>query len=244
MSGEKVLSYCIIFGFVSWCWKVLKLKVVYFVCYKESYMKLFCISVINWNKIQDDKDLEVWNWLISNFWLLEKVLLLNDILVWQMLSVVEQQFIICVFMGFMLFDIIQNIVGVLLLMVDVIMLYEEVVLLNISFMEVVYVCFYSFIFFMLCQMKEVDVVYVWSEENLLFQCKVQIILVYYVSDELLKKKIVSVFLEFFLFYFGFWLLMYFFSCGKFMNIVDLICLIICDEVVYGYYIGYKYQIVL
>lgn len=36
-------------------------------------MKLSRISAINWNKIQDDKDLEVWNRLTSNFWLPEKV---------------------------------------------------------------------------------------------------------------------------------------------------------------------------
>lgn len=45
-------------------------------------MKFLRISVINWNKIFDDKDLEVWNRLISNFWLLEKVSLSNDIFVW------------------------------------------------------------------------------------------------------------------------------------------------------------------
>ena len=37
-------------------------------------MKLSRISAINWNKISDDKDLEVWNRLTSNFWLPEKVL--------------------------------------------------------------------------------------------------------------------------------------------------------------------------
>ena len=36
-------------------------------------MKLSRISAINWNKISDDKDLEVWNRLTSNFWLPEKV---------------------------------------------------------------------------------------------------------------------------------------------------------------------------
>lgn len=54
-------------------------------------------------------------------------------------------------------------------------------------------------------------------------------------------KVVFMFLEFFLFYFGFYFLLCFVSCGYFINIVDVICLIICDEVVYGYYIGYKYQ---
>lgn len=49
-------------------------------------MKLSRISAINWNKIQDDKDLEVWNRLTSNFWLPEKVPLSNDIPAWQTLK--------------------------------------------------------------------------------------------------------------------------------------------------------------
>ncbi|WP_435431423.1 isochorismatase family protein, partial [Shigella sonnei] len=40
-------------------------------------------SAINWNKISDDKDLEVWNRLTSNFWLPEKVPLSNDIPAWR-----------------------------------------------------------------------------------------------------------------------------------------------------------------
>lgn len=35
--------------------------------------------------------------------------------------------------------------------------------------------------------------------------------------------------------------MYWLSCVRLINIVDFIWLIICDEVVYGYYIGYKFQ---
>ena len=31
------------------------------------------VSAINWNKIEDDKDLDVWNRLTANFWLPEKV---------------------------------------------------------------------------------------------------------------------------------------------------------------------------
>lgn len=49
------------------------------------------ISAINWNKIEDDKDLEVWNRLTSNFWLPEKVPLSNDIPSWATLTPHEQQ---------------------------------------------------------------------------------------------------------------------------------------------------------
>ncbi len=73
------------------------------------------------------------------------------------------------------------------------------------------------------------------------QRKASLVLEYYQADEPLKKKIASVFLESFLFYSGFWLPMYWSSRGKLTNTADLIRLIIRDEAVHGYYIGYKYQ---
>ncbi|KDS01537.1 ribonucleotide-diphosphate reductase subunit beta [Salmonella enterica subsp. enterica serovar Heidelberg str. RI-11-014316] len=109
-------------------------------------MKLSRISAINWNKIQDDKDLEVWNRLTSNFWLPEKVPLSNDIPAWQTLSAAEQQLTIRVFTGLTLLDTIQNIAGAPSLMADAITPHEEAVLSNISFMEAVHARSYSSIF--------------------------------------------------------------------------------------------------
>ncbi|HGL5374957.1 TPA: class 1b ribonucleoside-diphosphate reductase subunit beta [Citrobacter farmeri] len=204
-------------------------------------MTLSRVSAINWNKIQDDKDLEVWNRLTSNFWLPEKVPLSNDIPAWQSLSAAEQQLTIRVFTGLTLLDTIQNIVGAPSLMADSLTPHEEAVLSNISFMEAVHARSYSSIFSTLCQTKDVDAAYAWSEENVPLQQKAQIILAHYASNDPLKKKIASVFLESFLFYSGFWLPMYFSSRGKLTNTADLIRLIIRDEAVHGFYIGYKYQ---
>ena len=199
------------------------------------------ISAINWNKIEDDKDLEVWNRLTSNFWLPEKVPLSNDIPHWQTLTAQEQQLTIRVFTGLTLLDTIQNTVGAPALMTDALTPHEEAVLSNISFMEAVHARSYSSIFSTLCQSKDVDAAYAWSEENAPLQRKAQLMLNYYQADEPLKKKIASVFLESFLFYSGFWLPMHFSSRGKLTNTADLIRLIIRDEAVHGYYIGYKYQ---
>ncbi|WP_249440367.1 class 1b ribonucleoside-diphosphate reductase subunit beta [Escherichia coli] len=198
-------------------------------------------SAINWNKISDDKDLEVWNRLTSNFWLPEKVPLSNDIPAWQTLSVVEQQLTMRVFTGLTLLDTLQNVIGAPSLMPDALTPHEEAVLSNISFMEAVHARSYSSIFSTLCQTKDVDAAYAWSEENAPLQRKAQIIQQHYRGDDPLKKKIASVFLESFLFYSGFWLPMYFSSRGKLTNTADLIRLIIRDEAVHGYYIGYKYQ---
>ncbi|WP_017349953.1 class 1b ribonucleoside-diphosphate reductase subunit beta [Pantoea sp. A4] len=202
------------------------------------------IQAINWNRIQDDKDLEVWNRLTTNFWLPEKVPLSNDLPAWQSLDKQQQQLTIRVFTGLTLLDTIQNVIGAPGLMPDAQTPHEEAVLSNISFMEAVHARSYSSIFSTLCNTSDVDTAYQWSEENGPLQNKARIVLEHYQADDPLKKKIASVFLESFLFYSGFWLPMYWSSRGKLTNTADLIRLIIRDEAVHGYYIGYKYQLAL
>ncbi|WP_312466337.1 class 1b ribonucleoside-diphosphate reductase subunit beta [Atlantibacter hermannii] len=204
-------------------------------------MTLTRISAINWNNIQDEKDLDVWNRLTSNFWLPEKVPLSNDIPSWQSLTPEEQQLTIRVFTGLTLLDTVQNSVGAPSLMPDSLTPHEEAVLSNIGFMEAVHARSYSSIFSTLCQTRDVDAAYAWSESNAPLQRKAQLILEHYRGDNALKKKIASVFLESFLFYTGFYLPVYWSSRGKLTNTADLIRLIIRDEAVHGYYIGYKYQ---
>ncbi|EHD20477.1 MULTISPECIES: class 1b ribonucleoside-diphosphate reductase subunit beta [Brenneria] len=199
------------------------------------------VQAVNWNKIEDDKDLEVWNRLTSNFWLPEKVPLSNDISSWGTLNAYERQLTIRVFTGLTLLDTIQNTVGAPTLMPDAVTPHEEAVLSNISFMEAVHARSYSSIFSTLCLTSEVDDAYRWSEENPSLQKKAAIILNHYRSDDPLMKKVASVFLESFLFYSGFYLPMYWSSRAKLTNTADLIRLIIRDEAVHGYYIGYKFQ---
>jgi ribonucleoside-diphosphate reductase beta chain len=63
------------------------------------HTKPAAVRAINWNRIEDDKDLEVWNRLTGNFWLPEKVPLSNDIPSWATLRPEEQQLTIRVFTG-------------------------------------------------------------------------------------------------------------------------------------------------
>ena len=200
------------------------------------------IPAINWNKIEDEKDLEVWNRLTGNFWLPEKVPLSNDVSSWASLTPAEQQLTIRVFTGLTLLDTMQNFVGAISLLPDAITPHEEAVLTNIAFMEAVHARSYSSIFSTLCLTKDVDEAYRWSEENAFLQKKAALVLDYYNGSDALKRKIASVFLESFLFYSGFYLPMYWSSRAKLTNTADLIRLIIRDEAVHGYYIGYKFQI--
>jgi len=200
------------------------------------------LEAINWNRVEDDIDLQVWNRLTSNFWLPEKVPLSNDIPAWKTLTKQEQELTIRVFTGLTLLDTVQNMVGAPTLMEDAVTPHEASVLANVAFMEAVHAKSYSSIFSTLCQTKEIDDAYRWSRENEFLNKKEDIVMKYYDGEDPLKKKVASVILESFLFYSGFYLPMYWASRSKLTNTADLIRLIIRDEAVHGYYIGYKFQV--
>ena len=199
------------------------------------------VTAINWNSIPDDKDLEVWDRLTGNFWLPEKVPLSNDIPSWGTLNDVEKQATMRVFTGLTMLDTIQGTVGATSLIPDSLTPHEEAVYTNIAFMESVHAKSYSSIFMTLASTPEINDAFRWSEENKSLQDKADIILNFYRGDDPLKKKIASTLLESFLFYSGFYLPMYWSSHAKLTNTADVIRLIIRDEAVHGYYIGYKYQ---
>jgi ribonucleoside-diphosphate reductase beta chain len=199
------------------------------------------LAAINWNKIEDDIDLQVWNRLTSNFWLPEKVPLSNDLSSWSKLTKEEQLLTIRVFTGLTLLDTVQNIVGAPTLMEDAVTPHEGSVLSNIAFMEAVHAKSYSSVFSTLCRTEDITEAFRWSAENEFLNKKEDIVMSYYHGDDPLKKKVASVILESFLFYSGFYLPMYWSSRGKLTNTADLIRLIIKDEAIHGYYIGYKFQ---
>jgi ribonucleoside-diphosphate reductase beta chain len=199
------------------------------------------VQAINWNRVQDEKDVEVWDRLTGNFWLPEKVPLSNDIQSWHTLTPAEQEMTTRVFTGLTLLDTVQGTVGAVSLIPDAVTPHEEAVYTNIAFMESVHAKSYSSIFSTLISTREIDDAFRWSEENDNLQRKAAIVMDYYRGDDPEKRKVASTMLESFLFYSGFYAPMYWSSRAKLTNTADLIRLIIRDEAVHGYYIGYKYQ---
>lgn len=199
-------------------------------------------TAINWNKIEDEKDLEVWNRLTNNFWLPEKIPIGDDLKSWATMTEVEKALTVKVFTGLTLLDTIQSEVGVPAIMPDAITPHEKAVLTNIDFMESVHAKSYSSIFSTLCSTEEINVAFEWAENNELLIKKKSLIALGYgdIATELTKKA-TSVFLESFLFYSGFYWPLYLSSRSKLPNTADIIRLIIKDEAIHGYYIGYKFQ---
>ena len=202
------------------------------------------VKPINWNRVEDPIDLDVWNRLTSNFWLPEKVPIANDIQSWASLTDHEKEVTKKVFTGLTLLDTIQATVGAMSLMPDARTPHEEAVITNIAFMESVHAKSYSNIFSTLCSTQEIDEAFRWSIENPFLNKKAEIVIDKYDGNDPLKRKVASTLLESFLFYSGFYWPMYLSSRSRLTNTADMIRLIIRDEAVHGYYIGYKFQLAL
>lgn len=198
-------------------------------------------KAINWNKIEDSVDFDVWNKLVSQFWIDTKIALSNDLQSWNTLTPLEKETTSKVFGGLTLLDTIQGSIGAISMIPDALTPHEESVLLNIGFMEAVHSKSYSSIFSTLLSTEEINDIFRWTEENPYLQNKVNIIEKHYKANDPLKKKIASTLLEGMLFYSGFYMPLYWSSRAKLTNTADIIRLIIRDEAVHLYYLGYKYQ---
>ena len=196
---------------------------------------------INWNTQPDPTDSDIWDRLTTNFWLPEKIPVSNDVTSWRNMTSSEQDATLKVFTGLTVLDTLQGTVGAVSLIPHAVTPQEEAVYTNIAFMESVHAKSYSNIFMTLSSTPEIDEAFRWSRENEHMQYKARRILAEYATGDHERMMIASVMLESFLFYSGFYLPLRMASLGKITNSADIIRLIIRDEAVHGYYIGYKYQ---
>ncbi|MEL3948411.1 MULTISPECIES: class 1b ribonucleoside-diphosphate reductase subunit beta [Streptomyces] len=197
---------------------------------------------VNWNRVADEKDLEVWNRLTSNFWLPEKVPLSNDTGAWQQrLSAEERTLTMRVFTGLTMLDTVQATVGEIVQIQDARTEHEEAVYTNIAFMQAVHARSYSSVFSTLATTPEIDDAYEWAVGNDVLQQRCKAVLQHYNGDDPLKRKVASTLLSSLLLYAGFYLPLHFSTHALLTNTADMIRLILRDKAVHGYYSGYKYQ---
>lgn len=209
------------------------------------------VKAVNWNQIEDPIDLEVWHRMTSNFWLPEKVPLSNDKKSWNLLTDAERTAVKKTFAGLTLLDTIQGTIGAptFLGMPDITP-HEEANYTFIGAMESIHAKSYSSIFSTLCSTSEINEVFRWSEESETLQHKADLTLEHYDRENRTEGRdwinegsalVASVFLESFLFYSGFYVPFKLASQGRLTNTADIIRLILRDEAVHGYYLGYKFQ---
>ena len=196
---------------------------------------------INWNRVEDEKDLEIWNRLTANFWLPEKVPLSNDQSAWQALAPHERTLTMRVFTGLTMLDTVQATVGEICQIQDARTEHEEAVYTNIAFMQSVHARSYSSVFSTLTSTREIDEAYRWAIGNDLLQARCKKVLQHYYGPDPLKRKVSSTLLSSLLLYAGFYLPLHFSVRATLTNPADMIRLILRDKAVHGYYSGYKYQ---
>ena len=207
---------------------------------------------INWNRVEDDLDMDVWSRLTSNFWLPEKVPVSNDLKDWSRMTEEQKTATDYVFGGLTALDTLQSQDGAAVMHADARTQHEQAVFTNILFMEAVHAKSYSTIFSTLRSSDRIDEIFQWAVTEPLLQDKIRLINEAYSkthysclgkSEEWKNAfaKAASVMLESFLFYSGFYLPLKFSSVGKLTNTADIIRLILRDEGVHGFYIGYKFQ---
>src|SRR5690554_1694104 len=125
---------------------------------------LKAIDAVNWNKIDDEFDLTIWNRLTQNFWLPEAVPVSNDLKSWAQLTEAEKLTTRKVFGGLTLLDTMQS-AGAAEIMKHALTPHEEAVMSNLVFMEAVHAKSYSSIFSTLNSTAEINETFRWVVED-------------------------------------------------------------------------------
>ncbi|MCL1936061.1 MAG: class 1b ribonucleoside-diphosphate reductase subunit beta [Defluviitaleaceae bacterium] len=198
-------------------------------------------QAVNWNKINDSFTTLFWQQNIRQFWIDEEIPLSDDKLTWQTLSEEEKEVYKKVTAGLTLLDTEQGSVGMPEIALAVENLHSKAILSFMGMMEHMHAKSYSSIFSTLCTSKEIDDLFEWVENEPLLQKKLQIVTEKYksIKDDktLYLAMVMSVFLESFLFYSGFFYPLYLAGEGKLTASGEIINLIIRDESIHGVYVG-------
>ncbi|WP_051599950.1 class 1b ribonucleoside-diphosphate reductase subunit beta [Mycoplasma elephantis] len=196
---------------------------------------------VNWNWINDDKDLEVWSRVTQNFWLPEKIPVSNDLKSWNTLTENWQQLVTRTFTGLTLLDTIQATVCDIAQIENGLTDHEQIIYANFAFMVGVHARSYGTIFSTLCSSEQIEEAHEWVINNENLQNRAKALIPYYSCGDPLKSKVAAALMPGFLLYGGFYLPFYLAARSKLPNTSDIIRLILRDKVIHNYYSGYKYQ---
>lgn len=207
---------------------------------KEDIRQMY--TAANWNESDDDFTQMFYEQNTRQFWLPEEISMTGDIASWDGLTDDEKTAYMKVLAGLTMLDTIQGDNGMPSILQHVEGHQRKAVLSFMAMMEnAVHAKSYSNIFMTLADSRRIRDVFDWVHENEYTQKKAHIIRSYYdnITDDisLYKAMVMSVMLESFLFYSGFYYPLYFYGQGRMMNAGEIINLIIRDEAIHGVYVG-------
>jgi ribonucleoside-diphosphate reductase beta chain len=201
------------------------------------------IKAINWNNVSEFDNI-IWKQNNRNIWFPEEISITDDKLSWKSMNKIEQDTYKKVLGGLTLLDTQQSLVGMPKIMLKCNDLHQKSIMMFMGMMEVVHAKSYSSIFTTLCTSEEINNIFDWTDTNIFLVEKMRIILDIY--DNIDKYSIevamaVSVMLESFLFYSGFFYPLYLAGHGKLTSSNEIINLIVRDESIHAVYIGQLFQ---
>lgn len=196
---------------------------------------------VNWNVLNDDKDLEVWNRVTQNFWLPEKIAVSNDLPSWNTLDPKWQDLLVKTFTGLTLLDTVQATIGDVAQIKESLTDHEQVIYTNFAFMVGVHARSYGTIFSTLVDSQTIEKAHEWVINCKTLQKRPECLIPYYTQNDPIKSKVAAALMPGFLLYGGFYLPFYLGTKNVLPNTLDIIRLILRDKVVHSYYSGYKYQ---
>ena len=199
-------------------------------------------QTVNWNVIEDEFDEYVWDKANDQFWLDTRVPVSNDLKDWRVLSDIEKSILNKVVGGLALLDTLQSEEGVNVMREDALTHKEIAVINNFLMMESIHAKSYGTILTSLNEKAVTEATYEWMNNDPRMQYKVQRINEIYQTEDNLKKKVASVYLEGILYYNNFFLPLWYRGQNKLANLSEIIKLVIRDESVHGTYLGYKFQL--
>lgn len=199
-------------------------------------------QTVNWNVIEDEFDEYVWDKATAQFWLDTRVPVSNDLKDWRFLSDIEKSILNKVVGGLALLDTLQSEEGVNVMREDALTHKEIAVINNFLMMESIHAKSYGTILTSLNEKAVTEATYEWMNNDPRMQYKVQRINEIYQTEDNLKKKVASVYLEGILYYNNFFLPLWYRGQNKLANLSEIIKLVIRDESVHGTYLGYKFQL--
>lgn len=204
-------------------------------------MKIF--EAVNWNSPETDYTELLWTQNTTQFWLDTEIPVSKDLKTWSKLSADEKSTYMRVLGGLTLLDTEQGNVGMPLIAQHVEGNQKKAILIFQAAMEEIHAKSYSTIFTTVASSEMIRDTFNWVKENKQLQYKTQRIDSYYRDIKpgdllsLYRGMVVSVFLESFLFYSGFFYPLYLAGQGKMVASGEIIKLIIRDESVHGVFVG-------
>lgn len=201
---------------------------------KEDIKEMY--TAANWSEPDDHFTQLFYDQNTRQFWLPEEISLTGDVHSWKALTPEERLAYMQVLAGLTMLDTIQGDNGMTSILQHVKGHQRKAVLTFMASMEnAVHAKSYSNIFMTLASIEEIKEIFNWVHTNKYTQKKAYLIRSYYddITDDvsLYKAMVMSVFLESFLFYSGFYYPLYFYGQGKMMNAGEVINLIIRDEAI-------------